>query len=133
MSYQFYNILHLSSILALGMILAALWGIYSSSPQKKSTGQKSQKKSPLRSLLLSLHGIIMILIFVAGFALIAKKPLPFPWPFWIYIKMLIWLLLAIAPLLIKKSRKIFSGSKYIIVLLACFLIMFLALLLVKLN
>ena len=124
MSPLFYSILHLSSLLALGIVLGALWGIYT----------HKDRPIKIRSLLLTLHGLIMFFILLAGFALIAKTDLSFPWPFWIYVKLLIWLLLGLAPLFIKKSGDIFlSSRKHFFVLFLFFSLMVLAVLLVRLK
>ena len=103
MSYLFYSSLHLISLLSLALVLGSLWGIYT----------QSNCNPKIRSLLLSLHGIIMFFILLAGFGLMAKIKLSFPWPFWIYIKLLIWFLLGASPFLIKKSgQKFFSKPNY---------------------
>ena len=128
MSYTFYNLLHLGSVLALGLLLGALWGLYASpSPNKK-----------LRALLLSLHGLIMFLILLAGFGLIAKIKVPFPWPLWIYGKLTIWLALTLSPVFIKKASRTFHSSKlysllYFLVWLILFALVLSALLIVRLK
>ena len=124
MSYNFYNILHLSSLMALVLILGALWGLY--------THENYNKK--MRKLLLALHGLFMFLIFLAGFGLIAKIKLASPWPFWIYIKIMIWVFLGAMPFVIKKSAQKFQNSKkHFLSLLFCFALIFIALLFVKLK
>lgn len=124
MSYNFYSFLHLGSLFALCLILGALWGLYASpSPDKK-----------LRKLLLALHGLIMFFIFLAGFALIAKVKIPFPWPFWIYGKLAAWVLLGASPFVIKKISRSSKGLKfYPLVLLVLFILLFSTLLIVKLK
>ena len=124
MSYNFYGILHLGSLFALSLILGGLWGLYAKpSPDKK-----------LRSLLLGFHGLIMFFIFLAGFGLMAKIKLPFPWPFWIYGKLAIWLLLGAMPFFIKKASQRLRDSKlYFFVLLFPFALLFTALLFVHLQ
>ena len=124
MSYNFYSILHLGSLFALCLTLGALWGIYASpSPDTK-----------LRKLLLGLHGLLVFFIFLAGFGLIAKVKVPFPWPLWIYGKLLIWFLLGASPFFIKKASSSFRNTKlYPLVLFILFALFFSALLLVKFN
>ena len=124
MSYTFYSLLHLGSVLALGLLLGALWGIYTSpSPNKK-----------LRVLLLSLHGLIMFLILLAGFGLIVTIKVPFPWPLWIYGKFTIWLALALSPVFIKKANRTFHNSKlYFLIWLILFALALSALLIVRLK
>ena len=124
MSYNFYSILHLSSIVALSLVLGALWGLYAN----------PQAHTKFRSFFLALRGLLMFLIFFAGFGLIAKIKLSFPWPFWIYIKLMIWCLIGASPFFIKKaSRKKPSPKKYLAVLFYLFALMFLAVLAVRLR
>ncbi|MDE0092692.1 MAG: hypothetical protein OXN83_05365 [Oligoflexia bacterium] len=123
MSYNFYSILHLTSLIALSFTLGALWGLY--------THKHYNKK--IRTLLLALHGVIMFLIFLAGFGLIAKIKLSWPWPFWIYTKLIIWLCLGAMPFFIKKSGQLKSPKKHFLTLLLSFTLIFLAVLFVKLQ
>ena len=125
MSHQFYSTLHLGSLFALSLVLGGLWGLYLHPAPDKH----------VRRFLLACHGLIMFLIFVAGFGLMAKLKIPFPWPHWIYGKLLIWLSLGVAPVLIKKiSQKKNRPKKiYILVFMVLFAILFSALLIVKLK
>ena len=125
MSYTFYSFLHLISLLGLGLILGALWGLY--------TNENYNRK--IRSILLSLHGLVMFFILLAGFGLIAKIKLDFPWPLWIYVKLALWFILGALPFLIKKSGKRFSSSPnlYGAVLLFVFLLFVIGVFFVKLK
>ena len=125
MSYTFYSSFHLISLLSLTLILGSLWGLYT----------HPNYNPKIRSLLLSLHGLIMFFILLAGFGLIAKIQLDFPWPLWIYLKLIIWFALGASPFLIKKSgQKISSKPHYhklSLALIFCFLLI--AVLSVKLK
>lgn len=122
MSYNFYSLLHLGSLFALCLTLGALWGLYG--------GPEPDKK--LRRLLLGFHGLLMFFIFLAGFGLIAKVKIPFPWPLWIYGKLAVWFLLGASPFFIKKASPSFHNKKfYFFVFLILFALFFSALLLVK--
>ena len=123
MSYNFYNILHITSILALSLTLGALWGLY--------THENHSEK--IRAFLLALHGLIMFLIFLAGFGLIAKIKLDWPWPAWIYFKLIIWLFLGAMPFIIKKSSQKFHSYQKLLSLLLTFILIFIAILFVKLK
>jgi len=122
MSYNFYSLLHLVSLFALALTLGCLWGLYiKPSPDKK-----------LKHLLLGLHGLLLFLIFLAGFGLIAKIKVPFPWPLWIYGKLALWILLSVSPFFIRKaSQKLHSSPLYFLVLPGLFILFFCALLLVR--
>ncbi len=121
MSYNFYSALHLGAILLLGLTLGGLWGIY--------THPKDNKK--LKAVLVGANGLSLFLIFFAGFGLIAKTSLDFPWPWWIYGKMAIWLILGSLPFFIRKSsqkQKIHRGLLPLI-----FFLMLTALLIVRIK
>lgn len=102
MSYMFYKSLHFGSLFLLFFSLGGLWLFYSA--EKVGAGFKKS--------LFILHGISWFVVVVAGFGLIARLGIAFPWPLWIYIKLLIGILLGMAPLLFQKTiRK--SGQKAI--------------------
>lgn len=110
--------------MALSLTLGALWGLYAHENYNKQ----------LKSLLLAVHGILMFLIFLAGFGLIAKINLSWPWPFWIYVKLAIWLFLGFWPVVIQKSGQTFhSSKKHFLSLLTAFLLVFIAVLFIKLK
>ncbi|MBC6415270.1 MAG: hypothetical protein GDA46_02645 [Bdellovibrionales bacterium] len=123
MSYTFYSSLHFISLLGLSLILGALWGLY--------TNKNDSKK--LLSILLSIHGLILFFILLAGFGLIAKTNLN--WSLWIYIKLILWVILGFLPLIIKKSGQKLSHSSLLhsLVLLFIFLLFLIAVLSVKLR
>ncbi|MCB0394295.1 MAG: hypothetical protein KDD25_07035 [Bdellovibrionales bacterium] len=83
MSYEFYKVLHL---FGLSLILLPLGAIALHAFTGASKSELTQRKA-----LLATHGVGMLLVFVAGFGLIAKLQLG--WPAWIWVKMLIWLFL----------------------------------------
>ena len=85
MSYQFYKLLHLSSILFLFMSLGAqaLFFIISS---------KEEKPGIYKSIMIS-HGVSLLIAFIAGFGLIVKSGLSGGWPGWVYAKFAVWLAL----------------------------------------
>ena len=122
MSYTFYSSLHLISGLSLALVLGALWGIYT----------QTSYNPKIRSVLLFLHGLIMFFIFLAGFGLMARiKIAHFPWPLWIYIKLFLWLLLGLSPLLLKKTRS--SLGLHYCSLVCVFFLLFCAILSVRLK
>lgn len=90
MSYEFYKILHLVSLIALFLSLGML-----------IVGPK-----PLKKLIMSLHGVALLLLLVSGFGLIAKLHIPLKLlsPSWFWQKTFVWLVLAgLTPLLINKK------------------------------
>ena len=49
------------------------------------------KKAPFYKQVAYTHGIGLAMIFVAGFGLLSKLSIPFPYPFWIWFKLGAWL------------------------------------------
>ncbi len=49
------------------------------------------------------HGIAATISFITGFGLIAKLGVSTPWPMWMFGKIIIWLGLALSPLLIYRQ------------------------------
>ena len=94
MSYIFYKSLHLGSLFLLFFSLGGLWLFYS-----------REEGNVFKRQLLILHGISWFLVIVAGFGLIARAGIAFPWPLWIYVKLFIGVLLGFVPLLFRKAIK----------------------------
>ena len=94
MSYTFYKILHLTSLFVACLSLGGLWLFYRG---EWSGGKKAGR------FLLNLHGISLFVAFVAGFGLIAKLQIASPWPLWIYMKLLLWLVLGAAPFFLRRG------------------------------
>ena len=82
MSYEFYKVIHLLGIAGVLLPLGAMAQHAIAGGTKATLGN--------RKALLILHGISMLLIFVAGFGLIARTGVGFPG--WIYAKIVIWLI-----------------------------------------
>lgn len=97
MSYQFYSLIHLSSLVTIAFILGALCWQYQA--QQNSLNIKIKKR------LLMAHGFVVFFLLVSGFGLLAKISVSFPWPSWLYVKLLVWLALAIAPKILKSQAQ----------------------------
>jgi hypothetical protein len=93
MSYEFYRVLHLVGIFAL---LLSLGGTL------LHTQQGGLRYHLNRSWLMMFHGAGLLIIFVAGFGLIAKTHVGTPWPGWLWCKLLIWLLLGMMTVFIQR-------------------------------
>jgi len=94
MSYTTYKLIHLVGVILLffslgGATLHALNG-----------GDKENNRG--RALLASFHGVALLLLLVAGFGALVKLGIKAP-PLWVWGKLGIWLLLAAAPVLIRKK------------------------------
>lgn len=83
MTYLTYKFIHVVCIIVLFMTLGGL--------ATQSPGTTSRK------IFAAINGVFLVLIFVAGFGLIAKLKLPNPWPAWVWLKLVGWLLVGMAP------------------------------------
>lgn len=88
MPLSFYLWLHLAG---LGLMLLALGGM------ALLAGQRNR-------MLAAAHGAGMLLSFVSGFGLLAKLAIPWPWPGWVFVKILLWLILGAAPAVMRRIQ-----------------------------
>ena len=98
MSYDFYKTIHLSFLFIFIFSLGVIWLFYN----KKFKVYTLDQVKKFRRNLMIFHVVALFFIFISGFALIAKLKIPFSWPLWIYIKISIWMILGMTPLLLKK-------------------------------
>ena len=79
-----YKLLHIvgfsAVILALGGSIIATF----------VTGDKPQST---RKLIALTHGIGLIIVLISGFGMLARLGITWPWPAWVYVKAMVWLLL----------------------------------------
>jgi uncharacterized membrane protein SirB2 len=106
--YEAYKVLHLIGV----MLLLLSLGAYSMLSMNKS---ESGKK-----LAAITHGISVLIILVAGFGLLAR--LGFfgagGWPLWVWVKLIIWLILAVIIALIKRVPSLIPVLWFLIPALA---------------
>jgi uncharacterized membrane protein SirB2 len=86
MSPIFYKILHLTGVILLFIGLASAL---------------MPKDTPHRRIGVIFHGIGLVILLVAGFGLIAKLQIGFPW--WIIAKLVLWLAFGAMPLIGKRE------------------------------
>ncbi len=92
MSYTFYKILHLLSVLALFLALGGRLFSHSENTLYKKR-------------LMMLHGVAAFLLLVSGFGLLARLGMFHNLPAWAWGKIAIWLVLGLGlPLLLKKKK-----------------------------
>lgn len=91
MSIEVYKSLHVVG-LALLMVSA---GISLATP----------KDAPQRVGMI-FHGVGLIVLFVAGFGLLSRMGLsaPHDWPVWLWVKLGIWLVAGVLPVLVRKGK-----------------------------
>ena len=124
MSYDFYRILHLVVLFVLFFSLGGLWLLY----EAKSNSLKSFKK-----ILITIHGISLLIALVAGLGLIVKLAVPTPWPLWVYVKFVIWLMLGAFPLVIKRAQSISPKIRHAFFLIGLFAILLVAVITARLK
>ena len=90
--YEAYKVMH---YLGMFMTFFALGALY----LRASTGNNSGKK-----FLMTLHGLGLFLVLLAGFGLLARLGMVSGLPQWVLIKLVIWLIFgALAPLFLRKA------------------------------
>ena len=101
MSYLTYKVIHLLGVFT---ILVAMGGLI----VLGATGQ--ERKSPWRRLATMTNGIGLFLVMVAGFGLLARLQIDWPWPGWVFSKILIWLIFGFA---ISLALRIPKSAQYL--------------------
>jgi hypothetical protein len=104
MSYEFYKVLHL---LALLFVFTTLGGLAMVSWLARG-GTASDELKGARRLLAIINGIAILVVFVAGFGLMARTGVAMgAWPTWIYGKIGVWLLVAVCIVIVRKKGGLF--------------------------
>lgn len=104
MSYEFYKILHITSLIATFMSLAAM-------TFARSLGSDLPKS--VRIFLSATHGIGLALVLISGFGLAARLGMIRGLPNWIYLKIGIWLLLG-ASIVLAKRKSDWAFGLYVV-------------------
>ena len=90
MSYEFYNIVHVVGVILLFTSLGTL------------AANAGSPSAPLRRLAVIAHGVALAVIFIAGFGLLARLGHFGAIPLWAYLKMALWLVLAVVVVPLKR-------------------------------
>jgi hypothetical protein len=98
MSHAFYNVLHLIGVF---LLLLSLGGI------GLHMINGGTREYPFRKWVAIFHGLGLLIIFVAGFGLMARLGMvgQGAWPFWIMLKLSIWLIMGVMPVLLYRIPK----------------------------
>ena len=96
MSYEFYRVLHVIGIVLLFFSLGAVAAI----------GGRTDDR--LRRFSAITHGVAVAVILIAGFGLLARLQMFGGFPPWIWIKLGIWLTLALAVLPLRRKPELAS-------------------------
>lgn len=97
MSYEIYKILHVTGLLMLFVGLAGLVGM-------KMNGTELSPRG--RRLFFLFHGVGLLVMFVAGFGLLARMGFMTQIPNWAFAKMAIWLILGGGVALAKRRGQV---------------------------
>ena len=89
MSLETYRLLHMGGLFC---VFLGLGGIL-----LQSQGGKSSRMGMI------LHGIGMALMLFAGFGTLYLLGTPFPWPLWVWGKLVVWLLIGTLPSMHKRG------------------------------
>ena len=97
MSYSLYKLIHLTGIF---MVLVSLGGL----TLYVANGGVRAENSWRRQAALT-HGIGLFLALLGGFGMLARLGIHWPWPTWLIVKLVVWLLLgAMVALVYRKSE-----------------------------
>jgi hypothetical protein len=99
MPTEVYKLLHLLGIM---LLFASLGGM----AVLGLRGGEDREVAPLRKLLAILHGVSLLVVFVAGFGLMARLGIMSGWPTWIYVKLALWLVLGAAVVLVRRTPEL---------------------------
>jgi len=84
MSYLFYKILHVTAALTVfGMLGGVCLHVMNGGTREQGAG---------RALVMTVHGLGLLLVLVGGFGLLARLNIITDWPGWVWGKLVIWLL-----------------------------------------
>ena len=103
MPYEFYKVLHLLGIL---LLFASLGGV----AMVGLRGGTDEEKKTFKKPLMIIHGVSLLVIFVAGFGLMARLGMMGSgWPTWIFGKLGVWLVVGGLAGLVAKRQALGTG------------------------
>jgi hypothetical protein len=106
-SYEVYKVIHLLGIF---LLFSALGG----SAILALRGGDDEQVRPYRKMLAAAHGVALLVVFVAGFGLMARMGMMTGWPLWIWVKLGIWVALGGSVALVRRQPAL--GRAWILVL-----------------
>jgi hypothetical protein len=109
MPYEVYKVIHLVGIF---MIMISLGGV---TAYALNGGDKAG--NAFRKGLGITHGIGLVLVLVAGFGLLARLQMSWPWPGWVYGKVVIWLIFGVLSAVAYRLGTKGKGLWYLMILL----------------
>lgn len=107
-SLEIYKFVHLLGVLT---IFLSLGGVF------LFAVNGSERKHPWRKRLLITHGLGIFFAVVAGFGMLARMGISWPWPGWIAIKLAIWVIFAVLPTVIIRMPSWAKSLWWLVILL----------------
>jgi hypothetical protein len=89
-TYETYKLLHLVGLI---LVFLGFGGLL--------LGSRDADAPPSRMAMI-LHGVGMLVMLVAGFGVLARMSISWPWPGWVFAKFGAWLLIGALPVLYKR-------------------------------
>jgi len=99
MPTEVYKLLHLLGIM---LLFASLGGMAILGLR----GGEDREVKPLRKQLVIAHGVSLLVVFVAGFGLMARLGIMSDWPTWIFLKLGLWLVLGAAVAVVRRTPEL---------------------------
>jgi hypothetical protein len=84
-SYEIYKLLHLFGII---MLFVSVGGVMGYALNGGTKAENTWRKTAAIT-----HGLGLVFILVAGFGLLARVGITWPWSGWVFVKLSIWLVL----------------------------------------
>jgi hypothetical protein len=109
LSYEIYKLFHLFGII---MLFVSIGGVMLYALNGGTKADNTWRKTAAIT-----HGIGLVFILVAGFGLLARASISWPWPGWVFVKLIIWLVLGGVTGLIYKLGPTGKGLWYVVILL----------------
>jgi hypothetical protein len=109
LSYEIYKLFHLFGII---MLFVSIGGVMLYALNGGTKADNTWRKTAAIT-----HGIGLVFILVAGFGLLARVSISWPWPGWVFVKLIIWLVLGGVTGLIYKLGPTGKGLWYVVILL----------------
>ena len=107
--YEVYKVMH---FLGIFMIFVSVGGV-----MMYTLNGGAKADNSLRKMSGITHGIGLVLVLVGGFGMMARLSIPWPWPGWLYTKLVVWLVLGGITGLIYKLGTSGKGLWYVVILL----------------
>ncbi len=109
MPYEVYKIMHLLGIF---MIMLSLGGV---ATYALNGGEKAG--NAFRKGLGITHGVGLVLVLVAGFGLLARIQMSWPWDGWVFVKLVIWIIFGVITAVAYRMGARGQGLWYILIIL----------------